>query len=501
MLKTVLLLTYTLCTLLLTLYSVGQAALTIRLFISTFRKNKPVPPPAPAVWPMVVLQLPLYNEKYVVVRLLEAVAALTYPRDRLVVQVLDDSTDDTVDVVAGLVAQHQRDGLNIHHVRRPQRSGFKAGAMAYGLALVPEAEFAAILDADFVPAPDFITRLVPYFYTAPSIGFVQGRWDHLNGLDSWLTRAQALNIDAYYAIEQEARSAIGTVMSFNGTGGMWRIQTIQEAGGWQTDTLTEDFDLSYRAQLVGWRGMFAPDVVVPGELPPQIEAYKRQQSRWATGSNQVFFKLGRPLLSSSMSWQRKGLALLHLTQYLPHPIMLLLLLLSPWMIITGAYKQLVLAPLTVFAVIQPTLHLMAQYRLHPKDWGWRMLAFPVVMVLGIGMLWNNTLAAYSAYRSWRQHRELEFIRTPKFGIQAKSWANRAYALNAISGQTFVELALAAYAGAAYLLAMKISPQSAIWLMTYAIALGSVGLWSMSDQWRMRRPVSRANPSVEIGAGD
>jgi len=501
MLKDVLLLTYTVFTLFLTLYSVAQAALTLRLVATSFRKHKPSPPSAPSVWPLVVLQLPLYNEKYVVARLLEAVAALDYPRDRLIVQVLDDSTDDTVEVVAGLVAQHQRGGLNIQHVRRPERTGFKAGAMAYGLTLVPEAEFAAILDADFVPAPDFISRLVPYFYSAPRVAFVQGRWDHLNGLDNWLTRAQALNIDAYYAIEQEARSAIGTVMSFNGTGGMWRIEAIHAAGGWLADTLTEDFDLSYRAQLLGWRGMFASDVVVPGELPPQIEAYKRQQSRWATGSNQVFLKLVRPLLTSSMPWQRKALALLHLTQYLPHPIMLVLLLLAPWMILSGAHKQLVLAPLTVFAVIQPTLHLMAQRRLHPEDWGWRMLAFPVVMILGIGMLWNNTRAAYAAYQSWRQHRELEFVRTPKFGVQVKSWTHRAYALNPISGQTWIELGLAVYASVAYFLALQTSLQSALWLMTYAIALGGVGLWSMSDQWRMSRPLAQPSAPVELSAGD
>ncbi len=501
MLKTVLLVMYTGCTLFLTLYSLAQASLTLRLAVTSFRKNKPVLPPAPDVWPMVVLQLPLYNEKYVVARLLESVAALDYPRDRLIVQVLDDSTDDTVEVVAGLVARHQSGGLNIQHIRRPERTGFKAGAMAYGLSLVPEAEFAAILDADFVPEPDFISRLVPYFYQSPRAAFVQGRWDHLNGLDSWLTRAQALNIDAYYAIEQEARSAIGTVMSFNGTGGMWRIQAIREAGGWQTDTLTEDFDLSYRAQLVGWHGVFAPDVVVPGELPPQIEAYKRQQSRWATGSNQVFFKLVRPLLNSKMSWRRKTLALLHLSQYMPHPIMLLLLLLAPWMIVSGADKQLVLAPLTVFVVIQPTLHLIAQRRLHPEDWGRRMLAFPVVMVLGIGLLWNNTAAAYSAYQSWRQHLELEFIRTPKFGLQSKSWAQRTYALNFVSTQTWIEMALAVYASAAYVLALKTSPQSALWLMTYAIALGGVGLWSMSDQWRMRHPLQQPNKSLELGASD
>lgn len=501
MLKAVLILVYTVCTFFLTTYTIMQAALTLRLALSYLRHRKKTPPTQPDRWPTVVLQLPLYNEKYVVVRLLDAVAALDYPRDRLIVQVLDDSTDDTAEVVAELVASHRERGLNIQHIRRPVRTGFKAGALAYGLTLVPEAEYAAILDADFVPAPDFIRRLVPYFATAPKVGFVQGRWAHLNGMDSWLTRAQALNIDAYYVIEQAARSSMGTVMSFNGTGGMWRIQAIEEAGGWQADTLTEDFDLSYRARMAGWRGVYAPDVVVPGELPPQIEAYKRQQSRWATGSNQVFLKLGGRVLTSRLSFGEKTLGLLHLSQYMPSPVMLLLLLLSPWLILTGAHKGVVLAPLTAFAIIQPALHIIAQATLYPREWPRRMLAFPVVMILGIGMLWNNTRAAFIAYRSWVQRRELEFVRTPKFAAQGKSWARRTYALNTLNLQTAVELALAGYAAVAYLMAFETNPTSALWLLMYAVSLGGIGLWGVSDQWRMHRVSAPIKPQLEVGAGD
>lgn len=482
MLGITLLVLYTACTLFLTLHSLAQFTLTLRLAVALVRGRRAAPL-APAEWPVVLLQLPLYNEKYVVARLLDAVAALDYPRDRLRVQVLDDSTDDTVQVVADRVAQHAAAGLDIHHVRRPQRTGFKAGALAYGLVQEPDAEFVAILDADFVPQPDFLRRLVPHFYSAPRVGFVQGRWDHLNRADSLLTRAQALNIDAYYAIEQEARSAIGTVMSFNGTGGMWRVSAIREAGGWQSDTLTEDLDLSYRAQLKGWRGVFAPDVVTPGELPPQIEAYKHQQRRWATGSNQVLLKLLMPVLRSNMSLPRKALAVLHLSQYLPHPVMLLMLLLAPGLLMSGAHKQLILAPLTLFAVVQPSLHLIAQARLHPGSWARRILAFPVVMVLGIGMLWNNTRAAFAAVESWHKRRELEFVRTPKFA-DGRSWARRTYALP-VNAQTWVELGLAGYAGVSWWMAYRLNAQPAVWLATYGLALGSVGLWSLFDQWRMR----------------
>jgi cellulose synthase/poly-beta-1,6-N-acetylglucosamine synthase-like glycosyltransferase len=488
MLQAVLLTVYTIGTLFLALYSLTQLVLAVRFaLLAALRRTPALPPASPAQWPVVVLQLPLYNEKYVVERLLNAVAQLDYPRDRLIVQVLDDSSDDTAEVVAALVAHHRADGLDIHHVRRPQRVGFKAGALAYGLTLVPDAEFAAILDADFVPAPDFIRRLVPYF-GAPRVAFAQGRWEHLNGDENALTRAQALNIDSYYWVEQAARSAIGTVMSFNGTGGMWRIAAIHDAGGWQSDTLTEDFDLSYRAQLRGWRGVFAPDVVVPGELPPQIEAYKRQQSRWATGSSQVLFKLLWPVLASRMSVPRKTLALLHMAQYLPHPVMLVLLLIAPFLILTGAHKHLILAPLTLFTVVQPALHILTQSRLHPHDWPRRMLAFPIVMILGIGLLWSNTCAAYAAFRSWRQHRELEFVRTPKFAADQRGWAARsAYALRLASAQTWVELGLAAYAAGACVLAVRLHTASVPWLLTYCIGLGAVALWGLADQYRLRQP--------------
>jgi cellulose synthase/poly-beta-1,6-N-acetylglucosamine synthase-like glycosyltransferase len=481
-------------------YSVTQAALMFRLAVSALFRRGVTTPPAPEIWPKVVLQLPLYNEKYVVARLLEAVSALDYQSDRLVVQVLDDSTDDTTEMVAGLVASCQHDGLSIQHIRRPVRNGFKAGALAYGLTLVPDAEYAAILDADFIPAPDFLRRILPYFSTAPQVAFVQGRWGHLNDDASWLTRAQALNIDAYYTIEQAARSVMGTVMSFNGTGGVWCIAAIQAAGGWQADTLTEDFDLSYRARLAGWRGVYAPDVVVAGELPPQIEAYKRQQSRWATGSTQVLIKLGRTLLVSKLSLADKLLGLLQMSQYLPHPLILVMLLLAPWVILTGGQAGLTFAPLAFFALLQPILHLTAQRRLYPQHWLGRIFAFPVVMVLGLGLLWNNSRAAYNAYQSWRQRRELEFVRTPKFAAQGNSWTGRAYALNPLNGQAWSEVGLAVYASLSYLLALRFNSASAPWLLTYVIALGCVAVWGWSDQWRMRHPAPQT-AATSLGVGD
>jgi cellulose synthase/poly-beta-1,6-N-acetylglucosamine synthase-like glycosyltransferase len=493
MLKAALVTLYTAGTLFIAIYSLTQLVLVVRYALRALHRRQVAHAP-PTRWPMVLLQLPLYNEKYVVGRLLEAVAALDYPRDCLTVQVLDDSTDDTAELVAQLVAQLRQGGLDIVQVRRPDRTGYKAGALAYGLTLAPQAEFAAILDADFVPAPDFLRRLVHYFEGAPRVAFVQGRWGHLNATDNWLTRAQALNIDTYYQVEQAARSSIGTVMSFSGTGGMWRIAAIHDAGGWQADTLTEDFDLSYRAQLRGWRGVYAPDVVTVGELPPQIEAYQRQQGRWATGSSQVLLKLAGPVLQSQLPLPRKVLALLHMMQYLPHPVMLVLLLLSPWLILSGAHKQVVLAPLALFTVVQPVLYLVTQARLYPRAWPARLLAFPMVMVLGIGLLWSNARAAYAAYRGWRQRRELEFVRTPKFAAGAKTWAQQRYALSSDVGQHLIELALAGYAALAWGLAVRSHSPAAPWLMSYAVCLGWVALCGLADHWRVHRLQPRVWPS-------
>ncbi|MBA3872666.1 MAG: glycosyltransferase, partial [Anaerolineae bacterium] len=237
-----------------------------------------MPTPPVEKWPTVVVQLPLYNERYVVRRLLDSVAALDYPRELLTVQVLDDSNDETIEITATKVAELSAKGLNILHVRRPERTGYKAGAMAYGMSLV-ESEFVMVLDADFVPAPDFLRKTIPHLVARPRLGMVQTRWGHLNPFNNWLTLGQTLALDSHFVVEQTARSRGGWLMTFNGSGGVWRAQCIREAGGWRDLTLTEDLDLSYRAQLAGWEFLYLPDVVVPGELPPQIAAYKQQQAR------------------------------------------------------------------------------------------------------------------------------------------------------------------------------------------------------------------------------
>ena len=290
-------------------------------------------------WPTVVIQLPIYNERHVVERLLNAVAALDYPRDRLTVQVLDDSTDETTDIAARLTAKLRADGLNIQHVQRQDRHGYKAGALAYGLSLT-NSELVVVLDADFVPTSDFLRRTVPHLAADPGLGMVQTRWGHLNPFSNLLTLGQTLALDGHFVVEQTARSRAGWLMSFNGSGGVWRAQCIRDAGGWRDLTLTEDLDLSYRAQLAGWRFLYLPDVVVPGELPPQIAAYKQQQARWAKGSTQCLTYTFNPLWHSRFSLSQRLMATLHLCQYIPHPLMILLLLLTPPLLIAHGLQKL-----------------------------------------------------------------------------------------------------------------------------------------------------------------
>ena len=267
--------------------------------------------------PLVMVQLPIYNERDVAARLIHAVARLDWPVDRLLVQVLDDSTDDTTAIVATALSCYREWGQHVEHVRRPSRTGYKAGALQYGLAS-SAADFVAIFDADFVPPADFLRRTIPFF-ADPSVACVQARWGHINAEESGFTQAQALGFDGHFIVEKQARDAVGAFTHFNGSAGVWRRAAIDAAGGWQADTLTEDFDLSYRAQLAGWRIVYCGDVVVPAELPVQLDAFRRQQHRWAKGSMQTAGKLLGQLWRAPQPLWRKVFGTLHLTNYLAHP--------------------------------------------------------------------------------------------------------------------------------------------------------------------------------------
>ena len=273
---------YTLTVLGLSVYALQSLLLTI-LYFKHRHDITPMAVIAEDAWPRVTVQLPIFNEMYVVERLIDAAAALDYPRDRLQVQVLDDSTDETTALAEARAAQHRKEGADVRVLHRTDRAGFKAGALAWGLAQT-DAEFLAVFDADFQPRPDWLRRIIPAMLARPDVGMGQTRWSHLNEEYSPLTRVESLALDGHFVVEQTARSRSGLLINFNGSGGVWRRACIEAAGGWQADTMTEDMDLSYRAQLAGWRNLYLPEVDAHAELPAQMEAFKKQQARWAEGS-------------------------------------------------------------------------------------------------------------------------------------------------------------------------------------------------------------------------
>ena len=274
-------------------------------------------------WPLVTIQLPIYNELYVTERLIESVCRIDYPRNLIEIQVLDDSTDDTVEIAKAMVKKMKARGFDIVYIHRTDRTGYKAGALKEGHKSA-KGELVGIFDADFVPNSDFLKESVPYFID-PNVGMIQTRWSHLNCDYSLLTRAQSMGIDGHFGVEQASRAWSGLFMNFNGTAGVWRKKTIEDAGGWQADTLTEDLDLSYRAQMKGWKLAFAPQVECPAEVPVTITAFKSQQHRWAKGSIQTAKKNLGKLFKSDASMFLKIQAFLHLTHYLVHPMMILVI--------------------------------------------------------------------------------------------------------------------------------------------------------------------------------
>jgi len=396
------------------------------------RSASPAPPPQPEEWPVVTVQLPLYNEMYVAARLIDAVTRLDYPKERLEIQVLDDSTDETRDVVAAKVAEYRARGFDIHHLHRTDRTGFKAGALAAG-AERARGRFLAVFDADFVPPPHFLRRVIPYFLDprgGDEIGMVQARWDHLNRDYSLLTRIQAVLLDGHFLIEHTARHRSGRFFNFNGTAGVWRREVIEDAGGWQHDTLTEDLDLSYRAQLAGWRFLYLPELAVPSELPVDVNGFKSQQYRWARGSIQTGRKLLVRILRSALPWPVKAEAFVHLTNNVSYFLMVLLsLLVFPSMVLRqdAAHRTLLLVDLPLF--VAATVSVLAFYvasQMAQGDSGWRrrLTTLPALMGLGIGLSINNARAVVAGFF----HRGGVFHRTPKYRIEGDrgGWRSKRY---------------------------------------------------------------------------
>lgn len=382
-----------------------------------YRRNVPKLPPPPAEWPRVTVQLPIFNERYVIERLVEAVSRFDYPRELLEVQVLDDSTDETRQVARNCVEVYASLGLPITYHHRENRHGYKAGALDAGMKSAT-GQFIAIFDADFIPPADFLKRTLPYFNDR-RIGMVQTRWTYLNKDYSALTRVEQILLDGHFVIEHGGRSRRGTFFNFNGTAGVWRRTAIESAGGWEHDTLTEDTDLSYRAQLRGWKFLYVPDVECPSELPVEMNAFKAQQARWAKGLIQTAKKILPRVLRSNQPTHVKAEAVFHLTANISYPLMIVLsTMLLPAMIVRfyqGWFQMLIIdLPLFLASTMSiSSFYLTAQRELYPRTWWKTFLYLPFVMAVGIGLAVRNALAVIEALAG----KESEFVRTPKYRIE------------------------------------------------------------------------------------
>ena len=408
----------------LALYGVHRYTMCYLYF--KYRKNyNPNPPRHFDELPMVTVQLPIFNEQFVIDRLIEAVCAMEYPAEKLEIQVLDDSTDETQAVAAGIVDRYAALGHPIVYIHRTNRHGYKAGALDAGLK-VAKGEYVAIFDADFVPPTDWLMKVIHHF-AEPEIGMVQTRWTHLNRNYSMLTQIEAILLDGHFVLEHGARVRTGDFFNFNGTAGMWRIQAITDGGGWQHDTLTEDTDLSYRSQLAGWKFKYLPEVECPSELPIEMTAFKTQQARWAKGLIQTSIKVLPLMFKSDVPRRIKVEAVYHLTANLSYPLMVLMsAALVPAMICRfyQGWFQMLLIDFPLFAASTFSIavfYLMSERELFPKTWMKTFLYLPFLMALGIGLTVTNTKAVVEALLGMKS----PFVRTPKYRVARKGEKSQA----------------------------------------------------------------------------
>jgi cellulose synthase/poly-beta-1,6-N-acetylglucosamine synthase-like glycosyltransferase len=436
--------------------------------------------------PRVTIQLPIYNEQYVVERLIESACKIRYPRELVEIQVLDDSTDGTKEIAQAVVERHKALGFQIEHIHRTNRNGFKAGALENGLKLA-KGQYIAIFDADFLPPENFLEDVIHYF-TDDQIGMIQTRWGHINREYSLLTQVESVMLDGHFMIEHGGRHLSGRFFNFNGTAGIWRREAIESAGGWEHDTLTEDTDLSYRAQLAGWKFVYLPHIVCPAELPVEMNSFKTQQSRWAKGLVQTGIKLLPRILKSSFPLKIKVEAFFHLTANIAYPLMILMsLLLLPAMIVRfhqGWFQMLYIdLPLWLLSTASvSTFYLVSQKELYP-DWRRRLVYLPFLMALGIGLSVVNSKAVIEALLGIKT----SFKRTPKYRIVNKSdgWYTKDYlrktgalpVLELILGLYFVLITTYAFLNENY--------PSIIFLALFIVGFMYMGLMSIVHMTRRR----------------
>jgi cellulose synthase/poly-beta-1,6-N-acetylglucosamine synthase-like glycosyltransferase len=434
----------------------------------------------PANLPMVTIQLPLFNELYVIERLIDSACKIKYPKDKMEIQVLDDSTDETVQIASNLVEKYKAMGFDITYVHRTNREGYKAGALKHALNFA-KGEFVAIFDADFIPNEDFLIKTIPHFNNK-EIGMVQTRWEHLNENYSFLTRTQALSLDGHFCIEQEVRNKAGFFMNFNGTAGIWRKATIFDAGNWQADTLAEDLDLSYRAQLKGWKFIYLKDVTSPAELPADINSLKTQQFRWTKGGIEAAKKLLPQIFRAKIPIKVKLESFVHLTSNIVFPFIVVVSLLNiPIVIFKNEFPELGkyynVMSVFVIASISTFLFYMTAQKSVNLDWRKRLLLFPVFLAGSMGLAINNSRAVFEALLN----KKTAFVRTPKYKIESNEdkLNKKKYAQRKISGSAILELSLALYyligiGVSAYLVEIAAIPFQLLFFMGF----GTIGYMSL-----------------------
>jgi cellulose synthase/poly-beta-1,6-N-acetylglucosamine synthase-like glycosyltransferase len=469
----------------LAVYGIHRYALVYNYYKN--RKRIAGPPPEISAWPQVTVQLPIYNEKYVIERLVEAIAAFDYPRELLDIQVLDDSTDETREVAANCVERYRQLGVPISHIHRDNREGFKAGALQEGLKSA-RGEFVAIFDADFIPPADFLRRTVPYFIDQ-KLAMVQTRWSYINRHYSALTEVEAILLDGHFVIEHSSRFRTGLFFNFNGTAGIWRRIAIEDAGGWQHDTLTEDTDLSYRAQLCGWHFIYLPEIDCPSELPVEMSAFKSQQARWAKGLMQTAKKILPRVLRSEVPAAVKAEAVFHLTANISYPLMVFMsIILLPAMIVRfyQGWVQVLIIDLPLFLASTCSIssfYLAAERALYPKTWKRTFLYLPFVMAVGIGLSVRNALAVIEAIAGIKS----EFVRTPKYRVEggaqgAGAWAKKKYHKSA-GWLPFAEVGLGLYfAGAVFYALQNENYATVPFLLLFVWGYLYTGLMSLAQTY-------------------
>ncbi len=439
-------------------------------FLSTRRKD--VLTTTDLGTPSVTIQLPIYNEKYVAQRLVDSVCALDYPKDKMKILILDDSDDDTVELLANAVKDYKKQGFQIEHIRRGTRKGYKAGALKYAMQIT-DSEYVAIFDADFIPPEWFLKRAIPHF-SESNIGLVQCRWGHVNENYSTITQVQALSLDFHFLIEQKAKSNSHLFMNFNGTAGIWKRDCIDDAGGWHTATLVEDLDLSYRAQMKGWKCVFLPDIVVDAELPVQMNGAKRQQFRWAKGSIQCAIKLLAGIaIKRKVAVEAKIQAFIQLTRHIVYPLMLIQFLALP-ILLAGDINLYVVSfipaiTIATYLAMGPGAYLVIMQKMYHKSWKSKAKVLPSLLVYNAGMSVNNTVAVFDAVLGKKN----EFLRTPKYGIINKQddWRDKAYNLP-FTKTTLLEIFFGVYG----LMGILISIYSNNAIFAPIIALQTIGFF-------------------------